>query len=253
MTRKEAKELAVVVGATGAFGTKIVGTLTGHGLDVVAVARTAGSLDDLRERYPTVRTCIADIASDSSIDAIKSALDRPVRIAVHGPGVAVAGGVLTAKINAVIDAVNIKAGGMMRLARAVDNHISRHGRLVAIGGHYGLEPTAYAAAAGTANAALMSVTRQLSLAYGPRGVTAHLIAPGPADTERLHRIAAERAASSGASVEQFFEELRAESSLNQLTTPEQVAWAVGLLLAQEADVLTGSTLMLDAGRRRGMP
>jgi 4-hydroxy-2-oxovalerate/4-hydroxy-2-oxohexanoate aldolase len=50
-------------------------------------------------------------------------------------------------------------------------------RIVAIAGHYGLEPTAYAAAAGVANAALLNVMRQLSLAYGPRGVTAHLIAP----------------------------------------------------------------------------
>jgi len=47
--------------------------------------------------------------------------------------------------------------------------------------------------------------------------------------------------------------MRADSSLGQLTTPEQVAWAVQLLLDPEADALTGSTLMLDAGRRRGLP
>jgi enoyl-[acyl-carrier-protein] reductase (NADH) len=45
----------------------------------------------------------------------------------------------------------------------------------------------------------------------------------------------------------------AESSLGTFTTPEQVAWAVALLLAPEADAMTGSTLMLDSGRRRGLP
>ncbi|PKO88580.1 MAG: short-chain dehydrogenase, partial [Betaproteobacteria bacterium HGW-Betaproteobacteria-12] len=30
-------------------------------------------------------------------------------------------------------------------------------------------------------------------------------------------------------------------------------WAVTLLLAPEADAMTGSSLMLDAGRRRGLP
>jgi len=32
-----------------------------------------------------------------------------------------------------------------------------------------------------------------------------------------------------------------------------VAWAVSVLLAPEADAMTGSSLMLDSGRRRGLP
>ena len=47
--------------------------------------------------------------------------------------------------------------------------------------------------------------------------------------------------------------MRAESSIGAFTTPAQVAWAVALLLAPEADAMTGSTFMLDAGRRRGLP
>ncbi|QAU33006.1 SDR family oxidoreductase [Janthinobacterium sp. 17J80-10] len=250
---KNYKELAVVVGATGSFGTEIVAALTAAGLGVVAVARTETSLASLQERFPDLIPCAADIANDSSIEKIRTVLDRPVRMVVHGPGVAVAGGILAAPTSAVVDSVNIKVGGMLRLARAVDARLAPHSRLVAIGGHYGLEPTAYAAAAGIANAALINLMRQLSLAYGERGVTAHLIAPGPADTERLHRVAADRAASRGISVEQVLTEMKAESSIKAFTTPKQVAWAVATLLAEEADSMTGSTLMLDSGRRRGLP
>ena len=32
-----------------------------------------------------------------------------------------------------------------------------------------------------------------------------------------------------------------------------IAWGVALLLDPEADAMTGSTLMLDSGRRRGLP
>ena len=35
-------------------------------------------------------------------------------------------------------------------------------------------------------------------------------------------------------------------------TPEQVGWAVATLLDPEADALTGSTLALDMGARRGL-
>lgn len=247
------RELAVVVGATGAFGQAIVARLAAQGLEVLAVARSVDALAALRERVPGVRACAADIGSDSAIAAIAEALDAPVRMVVHGPGVAVAGGILTAPTASMTEAVNIKVGGLLRLVRAVDGQLVKGARLVAIGGHYGLEPTAYAAAAGVANAALINVVRQLSLAYGPRGITAHTIAPGPADTERLHRVAADRAALRGTDVDTVLEEMRSESSLHALTTPEQVAWAVTTLLAPEADAMTGSTLMLDAGRRRGLP
>ena len=245
--------LAVVVGATGAFGQAIVARLTGTGLRVLAVARSAESLQDLVATNPSVSACVADISSDTAIEAIAAAIDEPVRMVVHGPGVAVAGGVLTAPTSALVDAVNIKAGGLLRLVRAVDRHLAKGSRIVAIGGHYGLEPTAYAAAAGIANAALVNLVRQLSLAYGERGITAHLVAPGPADTERLRRVAADRAAQRGITVEQVLDGMLDESSIHAFVTPDQVAWSIALLLAPEADAMTGATLMLDAGRRRGLP
>lgn len=252
MDAKQA-ELAVVVGATGDFGQAIVGRLLQAGLGVVAVARSAGSLDALCSAHPGVRACAADIGDDSAIAALAASLDRPVRAVVHGPGVAVAGGILNAPTAALVDAVNIKVGGLLRLVRAVDERLVAGSRLIAIGGHYGFEPTAYAASAGIANAALVNAVRQLSLAYGERGITAHLIAPGPADTARLHRVAADRAALRGVTVEAVLDDMRAESSIRAFTTPAQVAWAVSTLLDPEADAMTGATLMLDSGRRRGLP
>ncbi len=246
-------EWAVVVGATGAFGAVMVERLLARRLGVLAVARRPEALATLAAQQPGLRLCQADIAQDSAIEAIRAAVPGPVRMVVHGPGVAVGGGVLDIDTGALVDAVNIKVGGLLRLVRAVDGQLQPDSRLVAIGGHYGLEPTAYAAAAGVANAALVNVVRQLSLAYGARGVTAHLIAPGPADTERLRRVAADRAALNHSTVEAVLDAMRAESSHHMFTEPGQVAWAVETLLAPEARAMTGSTLMLDAGRRRGLP
>jgi NAD(P)-dependent dehydrogenase (short-subunit alcohol dehydrogenase family) len=252
-SKNQFNEVAVVVGATGSFGKAIVAKLIASGLGVIAVARTDEKLTALANEYSSVIPCIADISSDSSIEHISAAVNWPVRMVVHGPGVAVAGGILTAPTSVMVDAVNIKVAGMLRLTRAVDSHLLQGSRLVAIGGHYGFEPTAYAAAAGIANSALVNVMRQLSLAYGPRGITSHLIAPGPADTERLRRVAVDKALIRGITTEDVLEEMRRDSSIGAFTTPEQVAWAVSILLAAEANAMTGSTLMLDSGRRRGLP
>lgn len=250
----EAVRHAVVVGAAGAIGTVIVDGLIDSGLHVVGVGRSAEALDRLASRHgSSFSACVCDIGSDDAIATIAAALDGEVAMVVHAPGVPVAGGVASAPTEAVVNACNIKVAGMMRLVRAVDGRLGRHSRLVAIGGHYGFEPSAYAATAGVANAALVNLMRQLSWAYGPRGITSHLVAPGPADTERLHRVVADRARSAGTSVEVELDAIRSDSAIGAFTTPAQVAWAVRTLLAPEADALAGSSLMLDAGRRRGLP
>lgn len=253
MLVSSAGELAIVVGATGTFGQEIVKQLLAQGLAVMAVARNTDRLQSLAQAYPTIRMCQADISHDDAIEAIRQAVDMPVRMVVHGPGVGVAGGILTAPTDTMVDAVNIKVGGMLRLVRAVDDKLSDNARLVAIGGHYGLEPTEYAASAGVANAALVNVMRQLSIAYGRSGISAHTIAPGPADSERLRNVAQARATQRGISVDDVLDGMLDESSIHQFTTSEQVAWAICNLLDPRAIAMTGSTVMLDAGRRKGLP
>lgn len=248
------KETAVVVGVTGAFGEVIARKLAARGLTVVGVARDACALDgikaDLGESFVA---CAADIGDDSAIDAIAAALpDQPVAMVVHSVGLPVAGGILNAEPGALATATNLKCGGFVRLVRGVDAKLREKSRLVAIGGHYGFEPSPYAATAGVGNAALANVVRQMSWAYGPRKITAHLVAPGPADTERLRKVAAARAERAGKPLDEEYENMRADSAIGAFTTPEQVAWAIAMLLDPEADALAGSTMGLDSGRRHGI-
>lgn len=254
MNHFSAMETAVVVGASGAMGQVITQRLAGRGLRVLAVARTRESVAALAQAHENIVACPADLSSDEAIDAIAAAVgDSTVRTVVHGPGVATAGGVLSAPTAAIVDAVNIKVGGMMRLVRAVDARLARGSRLIAIGGHYGFEPTAYAATAGVCNAALANLIRQYSWAYGERGITAHLLAPGPADTDRLRRVAKTRAERDGTDVETVLDQMKQESAIRAFTDVNQVAWGVETLLAPEADALAGGTLFMDAGRRKGLP
>ncbi len=247
------QELAVVVGAAGNMGTVICAALQKANLRVIAVGRSLDAIEKLNRACPGIIACPADISTDVAIDTIRAKLDAPVRLALNCAGIPVAGGITQAPTAAIEAAVAIKITGTLRLVRAVDDNLIEGSRLIAMGGHYGFEPVAYHATAGIANSSLPNLMRQLSLAYGPRGVTAHVIAAGPADTDRLRGIAESRAASRGVTVETILNEMRAESAVNALTTPQQIAWAVTMLLAPEATAMTGSTLMLDAGRRKGLP
>ena len=252
MSASPTQEWAVVIGGSGALGGAIARRLADAGLHVLAVGRRPEALAAVAGSDDRIATVAADIADDASVAAIEAAVKGPVRIVVQAAGLPASGGVSEVPPAALGDAINLKVGGLLRAVRAVDGRLVAGARLVALGGHYGMEPSQAAAAAGIANAALANLNRQLSDAFGPRGVTAHLIAPGPVDTERLHQIAAAVAGERGMTPEDVLREFRSGSPLGRLTSPEQVAWAVALLLDDEADALTGSVLALDAGGRSGI-
>ncbi len=109
------RELAVMVGATGAIGKFVAHRLVAQGLDLLAVGRSEKELKLLSETSPHIRYCVADISEDSAIATIAQHVDKTVRMAIHAPGVPVAGGVLEASPLVLGQAVNIKAGGMLRL------------------------------------------------------------------------------------------------------------------------------------------
>lgn len=81
------KDIAIVVGSTGAMGQHITRRLADAGLQVIAVARTADSLNELAQQVPGIRACAANIGDDSAIEAIRAQIDAPVRMLVQGAGV----------------------------------------------------------------------------------------------------------------------------------------------------------------------
>ncbi|HWL45374.1 MAG TPA: SDR family oxidoreductase [Ilumatobacter sp.] len=239
------EELAVVAGATGALGSAIVERLQARGLRVVAVARRPPDM-------PGVVPVAADLADDSAVDAIAGALDGPVRAVVQAAGLPGAGDVDTLTGVQVAAGFDTKVGGFLRLIRAAAPHLGPGSRLIVLGGHYGYEPSPAAPMAGMVNAALNNLVRSLADRWGPDGVTVHVVAPGPVESPRMEAIAARTAERRGdVTPDEVLDGYRRASPLGRLTTVDEVAWAVGMLLDDEAAALHGSVLSLDAGRRRG--
>jgi NAD(P)-dependent dehydrogenase (short-subunit alcohol dehydrogenase family) len=246
--------LAVVVGATGAIGRAVVTRLRAEGFVVLGVGRTSATLESLADEIDGVETCVADITNDRCIAAISDAVDgRRVAAAVHSPTAPPGGDVLSVAPAVLATAVEVKVGGLLRLVRAVDAGLGDGSRIIALGGVLGYEPIQTAPASGVANAAQANLVRQLSTALGPRGITVHVVAPGPVATERLRSMAAADAERRGITVEEVLAERGAELPIGRLVTPEEIAWAVATLTAPEAAILTGGALVADGGRRKAMP
>lgn len=246
------REYAVVAGATGALGSAVVDRLVGRGLTVVAIARGTAELDRYADDHRVVALS-GDLADDGLSDALRATVSGPVRAIVQAAGLPASGDIDAITGAEIAAGFDTKIGGLLRLIRGVSDQFVEGSRIIVLGGHYGYEPSPAAPLAGMVNAALNNLVRSLSDRWGPQGVTVHVVAPGPVDSPRMDAIA-ERIADrrgDGTTADDVLDGYRRGSPLGRLTTVAEVAWAVDLLLDPEASALLGSTLSLDAGRRRG--
>lgn len=243
-----ADRIAVVTGATGTLGREVVSALAEVGLAVLAVSRS-GTAPGCGE----AGVLAADVSVNDSVEAIRTALPQgDLAMVVHAVGLPPSPGVDVVEPHLLAAAVDIKAGGFLRVLRAIDERIVDGSRLVAVGGHLGIEPTEYAPLAGVANAALANLVRQLVGPLGRRGASVHLIAPGPFQSDRVDALILARSRGQGVSIQQAREEMLAELPLGQLPSAHDVASVIAMLLSPSAAVMHGSTMFLDGGARRGI-
>jgi 3-oxoacyl-[acyl-carrier protein] reductase len=125
-----------------------------------------------------------------------------------------------------------------RLAKRVVPQMmkARWGRIVVVS-----SVGAYIGAPGQANyaaskAGLIGLARSIAREYGPRGITANVVAPGPIDTDMLATMPEDKRAALGAQV-----------PLGRIGTPEEVAAAVTFLASEPAGFITGAVLPVDGG------
>jgi NAD(P)-dependent dehydrogenase (short-subunit alcohol dehydrogenase family) len=269
LTQDPAMGVTVIVGASGAIGQEVTSRLFSEGHRLVLAGRGAASASGLIEELLShkhgeaennerqIPTFInTDVSSDSGIQELIRELTHagiPIRMLVFLPAAPTDGGISTASVEAILAAVNVKVGGLLRLTRGLTPLFVPGSAIVVVGGNLAYDPIPHAATSGIANAALANAVRQLQFPLGELGVRIHVVAPGPVDTNRWWQLAESEATKRGIGTEQVLQEASAGSALSRLTTVAEVAWTISTLADPLAASMTGSTFLLDAGRRTSSP
>lgn len=117
---------------------------------------------------------------------------------------------------------------------------ARWGRIVVVS-----SVGAYMGAAGQSNyaaskAGLIGLTRSIAREYGPRGITANVVAPGPVDTDMLATMPQDKR-----------DALGSQSAVGRIGRPDEVAAAVEFLASERAAFITGAVVPVDGGLGMG--
>ena len=121
------------------------------------------------------------------------------------------------------------------LARGLMGH---GGRIFAMTSAGGARVWSTYGAVSAAKAALESHVRQLSLELAPKGITANAIMAGVTDTPALHKIPGS---------DEMIAMAQRKNPSGRLTTPQDVAEAIGLLSHPKSYWMTGNVICVDGG------
>jgi enoyl-[acyl-carrier protein] reductase III len=135
--------------------------------------------------------------------------------------------------------MDINATALIPLARgAVDLMGKRGGKIVAVSSLGAQRAIPDYGAVGASKAALESLVRHLAIELGPRGINVNIVSAGVVDTDALKHFPMR---------ETLIEQSLKKTPAGRLTSPDDVANVVLMLLSEFTAMVHGQTVVVDGG------
>jgi 3-oxoacyl-[acyl-carrier protein] reductase len=245
---------AIVTGPAKGMGEAITLDLAREGADLVLAGRDLAAIAPVADaaramgRDVTVLPC--DVTDPASVDALVAAagvVDILVTVAGgRGPFGKTGAETLPEEFEDILT-LNTTATFLMIRAVAPGMVARRYGRIVAIGGTFGLRGRAGRVAYSASKWGMRGVVKSFALELGPHGVTVNSVCPGMVEGPRFDTLTADMAARMGITQDEARARHAAEYATRRISRPEDVAHAVTFLASDRAGQITGQDLAVDGG------
>ena len=146
--------------------------------------------------------------------------------------------------------LNVNLNAMFRGARAVLPHFIKKGsgNIVTTASTFGLLASAEYPGYCATKAAIVNLTREMALDYGPYGIRVNCVCPGAIDTPRFRGFPPRRTIDENTTEEQRTRLASSNKALLRMGQPEEIAYGVLFLVSDEASFITGHALVVDGGQ-----
>jgi NAD(P)-dependent dehydrogenase (short-subunit alcohol dehydrogenase family) len=233
-------QTALVTGATSGIGRATANALAGAGATVLVHGRDAERggevVAELGAPGSSARFLAAELADPDQVRGLASEAGE-VDILVNNGGLSAFGpsADLEPERYEEMFAANVRAAFVLVAALAPGMAERGRGAIVTVSSMAGRIGLPGGAAYGGTKGALEAMTRSWAAEFGPQGVRANAVAPGPVFT--------------GTSTpREFLEQLASATALGRVAEPAEIADAIHFLVSPRAAYITGAILPVDGGR-----
>jgi len=255
---------ALVTGGSRGIGKAIARALAQEGVRVLLSARdlaaAAAAAEELaRETGGEVHAFIADTRDDNQVDALIAhaiaqlgGLDIVVNNAARPGARPEVPGVAGVASDYLLDELNTKLVGYLRVARAAAPHLVANGwgRIINISGLAARQSGTIPGS--TRNVAIAALTKNLADELGPRGINVTVVHPGATRTEKTADAVAAKAAAADISLDAAEKALFGQSLIGRIVEAEEVAAVVAFLASPRSVAINGDAIAAGGGSPRAI-
>ena len=253
---------ALVCGSTQGIGKSTAIKLAEMGANVVLIARNEKKLQETLAELQANGSqnhqyIVADFSKPNELKQIISdfiAEGNIINILINNTGGPKGGPIKDALVDEFISTFNQHLICNHILVQAIYPGMitSGYGRIINVISTSVKQPLPNLGVSNTIRGAVASWSKTLANELGEYGITVNNVLPGATNTIRLQGIAEAKSEKTGETVSDIFEEMAAESPMNRIAQPEEIAAAIAFLASPEASYINGINLPVDGGRTKSL-
>jgi 3-oxoacyl-[acyl-carrier protein] reductase len=250
---------AFVTGPAKGMGAAISTALAAEGADLALVGRDIAPIEEVAEtvrgmgRRAVVIGCDVtdaadvDAAARTALEAFDGRIDILVNVAGGRGPIGKSGVETTPEEFDEIMRLNVTGCFLTMRALLPAMMERRYGKVVNIGGTFGLRGRAGRLSYSASKWGMRGLTKSFALEAGPYNINVNSVCPGMVDGPRFQTVCAEMAERLGITVDEARERHAADYALRRISTSEDVADAVVFLASDRSRQVTGLDLPVDGG------
>jgi 3-oxoacyl-[acyl-carrier protein] reductase len=252
--------VAVITGPAKGLGAAVTLGFAREGADLALLGRDTAAIEPVAAEARALGVRALVIACDMTdeeacaraVSQTRAELGGRIDILVNVAGgtgpIGKTGAQTTAAEFDEIVLLNMRGPFNMIRAVAPAMQAQGYGRIVNVGGTFGLRGRAGRLAYSSSKWGLRGVTKSFALELGPDGITVNNVAPGMVDGPRFRtKVVPEMAARLGITEEEAVQHHAADYALRRISTDRDVADACLFLASDRARQITGADLAVDGG------
>ncbi|HTQ39538.1 MAG TPA: SDR family oxidoreductase [Pirellulales bacterium] len=232
----------IVSGGSRGLGQALVDELLRAGYRVSTFSRKPSPFTDSQAKNSNFFFATADVAERAALPTFVETAENRFGIPyglVNCAGMAVEGVLAMTPEEEIERVMQINLIGALTLTRCVVRRMllgSGGGSIVNISSIIGLRGYSGLSAYAATKGGLDAMTRSLARELGERQIRVNSVAPGYVETEMTHGLSREQ-----------LDQIKRRTPLGRLAQPADVASVVRFLLSDQAQFVTGQTLVVDGG------
>jgi 3-oxoacyl-[acyl-carrier protein] reductase len=252
-------KVAIVTGPAKGMGAAITLALAREGVDLCLAGRDMDAIAPVREQAQKLGRKVIQVQCDitdslqvesllrQTLEAFGGRIDILVNVAGgRGPLETSSWDTTPEQFDEVVE-LNMKGCFLTMRAVAPVMQKQRSGKIVNIGGTFGLRGRALRMAYSASKWGLRGITKAFALELGPYNINVNNVCPGMVDGPRFRKVCEEMAKRLGIPVAEAMRKHAEEYALKRVSTDEDVANAVLFFASDASRQITGQDIAVDGG------